>query len=387
MIKIDKEVDVIIVGCGPAGAWCAKRLAESGVNVIVLDRNEEIGTPVRCGEGFSKTIEERLNLKLPSFCIAQKIDGAFIYAPNGKFVEVKGFGYVLERKMFDKWLAIEASNAGAKILAKSYVYDLIKEKGKITGIKANIVGEDMEIKGKIIVGADGVESMIAKKAGINTTCSPFLVDSGFEYELANIKLRDEKKLEIFLGSEVAPRGYVWIFPKGKNRANVGVGIVGSNEKGARYYLDKFIASREELRKGSIIEVKGGAIPVGGFLRDMVKENVLLVGDAAHQVNPIHGGGIGEAMTASEIAAKVIKKALDKNDLKILKEYNTLWYKSRGNTLKKIEKLREIVEKLSDDQLNKLAEALEGEDIYDITHGNYLKLVKTLLKLGFKLAGF
>ncbi|MEM5812933.1 MAG: hypothetical protein QXU71_01050, partial [Candidatus Aenigmatarchaeota archaeon] len=66
---------------------------------------------------------------------------------------------------------------------------------------------------------------------------------------------------------------------------------------------------------------------------------------------------------------------------------TLWYKSRGNTLKKIEKLREIVEKLSDDQLNKLAEALEGEDIYDITHGNYLKLVKTLLKLGFKLAGF
>lgn len=387
MIDINKDVDVIIVGCGPAGAWCAKRLAEYNLDVIVLDRNEEIGTPVRCGEGLSKTIEERLNFKIPSFCIAQKIDGALIYAPNGKFVEVKGFGYVLERKMFDKWLATEASNAGAKIIAKSYVYDISKERGKVIGVKANILGDDMEIRGKIIVGADGVESMIAKKVEINTTCLPLLIDSGFEYELANIKLRDEKKLEIFLGNDIAPRGYVWIFPKGKNRANVGVGIIGSNEKGARYYLDKFIASREELKRGSIIEVKGGGIPVGGFLKDMVKDNVILVGDAAHQVNPIHGGGIGEAITASEIAAKVIKKAIDKNDLKILKEYNKLWYKSRGNTLKKIEKLREIMEKLSDEQLNKLAEVLEGEDIYDITHGNYIKLVKILLKLGFKLAGF
>ena len=387
MIEIKKKVDVIIVGCGPAGSWCAKRLAELGVDVLVLDRNEEIGTPVRCGEGLSETVEKRLKFKLPEYCIAQRIDGAFVYAPNGKYVEVKGFGYVLERKMFDKWLAIEASNAGAKIISKSFVYDLVKEDGKIVGVRANIIGEDYEIRGRVIVGADGVESMIAKKAGINTTCSPLLIDSGFEYELSNINLRDEHKLEIFLGSEIAPRGYVWIFPKGKNRANVGVGIIGSSEKGARFYLDKFIAEREDLRKGSIIEVKGGGIPVGGFLKSMVKDNVLLVGDAAHQVNPIHGGGMGEAMSASEIAAKVIKKALDKNDLKILDEYNKLWWKERGNTLKKIEKLREIVEKLSDEQLNKLAEALEGEDIYEITHGNYIKLVRILLKLGFKLVGF
>lgn len=387
MIEIDKEVDVIIVGCGPAGSWCAKRLAEYGIDVLVLDRNEEIGTPVRCGEGLSERIEKKLNFKLPSFCIAQKINGAFIYAPNGKYVDIKGFGYVLERKMFDKWLAIEASSVGAKIISKSYVYDLIKENGRIVGVRANIVGEDLNIKGKVIVGADGVESMVGKKAGINTTCSPLLVDSGFEYELTNIKLKDEHKLEIFLGNEIAPRGYVWIFPKGKNRANVGVGIIGNNEKGAKYYLDKFILSREELRKGSIIEVKGGAIPVGGFLKDMVKDNVILVGDAAHQVNPIHGGGMGEAMLASEIASKVIKKALDKNDMKILKEYNKLWWKERGKELRKIEKLREIVEKLSDEQLNKLAEVLEGEDIYDITHGNYIKFIKILLKLGFKFVGF
>lgn len=387
MIEIRKEFDVIIVGCGPAGSWCAKRLAEYGLEVLILDRNEEIGTPVRCGEGFSENIEKRLNFKIPPNCIAQKINGAFVYSPNGKYVEVKGFGYVLDRKIFDRWLAIEASNSGAKVIAKSYVYDVIKQKEKILGVKANVVGEDFELKGKIIVGADGVESMIAKKVGINTTCSPLLVDSGFEYELSNISLRDEHKLEIFLGNEIAPRGYVWIFPKGRNRANVGVGIIGNNEKGARYYLDKFIASRKDLKKGSIIEVKGGAIPVGGFLKDMVRDNVILVGDAAHQVNPIHGGGMGEAMTASEIAAKVIKKAVEKNDMEILKEYNKIWWNERGKTLKKIEKLREIVERLSDDQLNKLAEALEGEDIYDITHGNYIKLVKILLKLGFKLAGF
>jgi digeranylgeranylglycerophospholipid reductase len=380
-----KEADVIIVGCGPAGSWCGKRLAENGLDVLILDRNQEIGTPVRCGEGLSENVEKRLKFKIPEFCIAQKINGAYIYAPNGKDIEIKkGFGYVLERKMFDKWLALEAALAGAKIISKSFVYDVLRDGKKISGVKANVIGDDIEIKAKIIVGADGVESLIAKKAGLNTTCNPNLVDSGFEYEMVNISLRDSHKIEIFMGNEIAPRGYVWIFPKGEKRANVGVGIKGYSEKEARYYLDKFINSREELKNGSIIEVKGGCIPVGGFLKDMVKDNVLVIGDAAHQVNPIHGGGMGEAMTAGEIAAKVIVKALNKNDISILKEYNKIWWKERGNTLKKIERLREIVERLSDNQLNKLAEALEGEDIYEITHGNYIKLLKILVKLGIKM---
>lgn len=386
-MKLKKEYEVVVVGCGPAGSWCSKKLAELGLDTLAIDRNQEIGTPVRCGEGLSEKVEERLKFKVPDFCIAQKIDGAFIYAPNGKYIEIKeGFGYVLERKLFDKWLAWEASRAGATIISKSYVYDLLREDKKISGVKANVIGEDVEVRANVIVAADGVESLIAKSAGLNTTCSPTLVDSGFEYEMSNIKLRDEHKIEIFMGNEIAPRGYVWVFPKGKDRANVGVGILGRSEskREARYYLDKFIDSREELKRGSILEIKGGCIPVGGFLKRMVIDNVVVIGDAAHQVNPIHGGGMGEAMTAGEIAANVIKKAIDKNDLKILEEYNKLWWKERGKILRRVEKVREIVEKLNDKQLNDLVEVLRGEDIYDITHGDYLKLAKVLLKFGLRI---
>lgn len=390
-MKLEKEYDVIVVGAGPGGSFCARKLAEYGLKVVVFDRNAEIGVPKRCGEGFSKNAEKRLGIKFPDYCIAQVIDGAWIYAPNGKKVVIEGQeGYILERKQSDKWLACEAANAGAKIFAKAKVYDVIKENDFVCGVKVNFLGEDLEVRAKVVVAADGVESIVARKAGLNTTCSPALVDSGFQYEMSNIDLKDPHKIELYFGNEIAPRGYVWIFPKGEKRANVGVGIRGDDIQTAKYYLDKFIDSRPDLKKGSIVEVNGGCIPVGGFLKNMALNGLVAVGDAAHQVNPIHGGGMPEAMTAGQIAADVIKKAFDKNDFStnVLNEYNERWWKERGETLRKVEKIREVVEKLSDEQLNNLADVLQGENLVEFVHGNYLKLVKILLKFGLKsVAGF
>lgn len=382
----DKEYDVIVVGAGPAGSFCARKLAEQGLRVVVFDRNTEIGSPKRCGEGLSKNAEKRLGIKFPDYCIAQHIDGAWVYAPNGTKVEITGQeGYILERKQSDKWLACEAANAGAKIFAKAKVYDVIKDNDFVCGVRVNFLGEDLEVRAKIVVAADGVESIVAKKAGLNTTCSPALVDAGFQYEMSNIDLKDPHKIELYFGNEIAPRGYVWIFPKGERRANVGVGIRGNDVKTAKYYLDKFIAGRPDLKKGSIIEVNGGCVPVGGFLKNMVLNGLVAVGDAAHQVNPIHGGGMHEAMTAGKIAAEVIKKAFDKNDFskETLDEYNKRWWKERGESLRKVEKIREAVEKLNDEQLNNLAEVLQGENLVEIVHGNYLRLAKIFLKFGLK----
>ena len=120
--------DVIVIGAGPAGTACAKKLAENGFKVKVFERRQEIGSPKRCGEGLSESIEKIIG-KIPERCIAQRIKGARVYAPNGKYLDalLEYGGFVLERKVFDKWLAEEAVKAGAEIQVNTFITGLIKE--------------------------------------------------------------------------------------------------------------------------------------------------------------------------------------------------------------------------------------------------------------------
>ncbi len=389
---IGKEYDVIVVGCGPGGSSTAKECAKRGLKVLALDRNMEIGTPVRCGEGMSENSVRTLGLDMPESAKAQRIKGAIVYAPDGRRIPIAfggTEGYVLERKMFDKWMAAEAGRAGAMTVPRSNVYDLITEDGFVKGVKANVMGKDMEIRAKMVVAADGVESIIARKAGIKSGKNPMFVDSGFQYEMVGIDIEDPSSIILYFGNEIAPRGYVWIFPKGKDVANVGIGIGGmlGGEMTAKKYLDKWIETQPGVKKGSITEVNGGCIPVGNFLKDMVVNGCLGVGDSVNQVNPIHGGGMAESIKASRIAADVIEKAIKKGDVssEALQEYNKRWWKERGKTLRNVEKVREMFEKMKDEEMNDLGEVLSGEDLVDLAHGkNYARLAKIYAR--FKVKG-
>lgn len=385
---IKENYDVIIVGGGPAGSCTAKFLAENNIDVAVFEKRPSIGSEKRCAEGLSlgtiKIIEEKIG-KIPERCIAQIIDGAIVYSPDGNEVNIdfkENTGAILERKIYDKWLATVASKKGAFIQTKTDVVDILKNNGYITGVKIEVNGEEAEINSKIVVGADGVESTIARKAGLNTTQTLQNIDSGFQYEMSNLNLRDPLKIELRFGNDIAPRGYLWIFPKGDDIANVGIGVANT-DKSAKYYVDKFIKENPNIfSKASIIEVNAGGIPVGGLLDDMVLNGFLTVGDAAHQVNPIHGGGLKEAVLGGKIASDVIIKAFEKQDFskKSLSIYNTIWWKERGNALKKVENLKNAFEKLSDDELNSLAHKLTGDDLIEFSRGNRIvKLGKILME--------
>ncbi len=374
------KYDVVVVGAGIAGPIVARNVARAGFSVLLIDKKWAIGTPKQCAEGIGIKVFEKYDIPYDKRFINREIYGAKLYSPSGYELELRyneASGVILERKVFDKMLAYYAAKAGADVLARTEAEDVIRKDGKVVGIKAKHEDEPVEIYADIIVAADGVESMIARKAGINTYAPPHEFDSSYEYEML-IEGYDPDLIHLWFGNEIAPRGYVWVFPKDEDRANVGIGINSDNPQTAKYYLDKWLKENNIPAK-KILEVNVGVVPVGGFVKELAKDNVLVVGDAARQVNPMHGGGMAEAMEAGTIASKWITKALEEENLSLLQNYTREWWEIDGKRLEKVLKVRKVTEKLTDEDLDIFIQVLSGADTEKIAGGDYGEVIKALLK--------
>jgi digeranylgeranylglycerophospholipid reductase len=378
-----ESYDVVVVGAGPAGSGAAIAAAKAGSSVLMVEKRQEIGIPKRCGEGFSRTSMRRMGIEHDPVWSRRDMIGVTVYAPNGKRVRYDGddLGWVIDRKVFDKWLAEKASEEGAKVLARTEVIHL-KREGSHSLVSLKSQGREWKVACKILIAADGVESRVSRMAGLDTTLKSVDVISGFQYEMSGIKI-DPDRIELYFGNEIAPGGYIWIFPKGKKTANVGIGVRKPFAKrSAKEHLDDWIKSKPGLRKGSILEVNSGGVPVGGLMENMVRDSFMVAGDAAHHVNPIHGGGISEAYVGGKIAGEVAAEAVKAGDTsaEFLARYNYIWWEARGNKLKKVFKLRQVTERLSDKDLNWLAEYLTGEELVEFSKSKGLKrLAKLLIK--------
>lgn len=374
------KYDVIIVGAGIAGPIVARNVAREGYSVLLIDKKPAIGTPKQCAEGININVFKNYDIPYDKRFINREIYGAKLYSPSGYELEMRYkdvSGVILERKVFDKMLAFYAARAGADVLVRTEAFDVIRENGLIKGIKAKHEGKTIEIYADIVVAADGVESTIARKAGINTYAPPHEFDSAYEYEML-IEDFDPNLIHLWFGNEVAPRGYVWVFPKDEDRANVGIGINSDNPKTAKYYLDKWLEENNIPAK-KLLEINVGIVPVGGFVKELAKDNVVVVGDAARQVNPMHGGGMAEAMKAGTMASKWIVKALEEENLELLKNYTQEWWEEDGKRLERVLKIRKAVEKLTDEDLDVFIQVLSGADAEKIAGGDYTEVIKALLK--------
>ncbi|MFZ2071136.1 MAG: NAD(P)/FAD-dependent oxidoreductase [Halobacteriota archaeon] len=387
----EERHDVVVVGAGPAGSMAARTAAEQGLDVLLIDRNLEIGVPVKCAEGVSKEIEKIVTLDKRWICAEAK--GANIYSPDGTKVVMGGessavVGYVLERRIFDKFLASEAARAGALVRVKTEAYAVIKEGGYARGVFVHDMAGDARIHAQVVVGADGVESRVGRWAGIDTRLHPSDVSICAEYLMCDIEVKSDYS-EFFLGTEVAPKGYAWVFPKGGDCANVGIGIggdVSDENHRAIDYLNAFV--RDKFPDGKIVAEIYGAAPLSGPLTESVADGLILVGDAARQVNPLTGGGILYAMWAGEIAGDVIAKAVQEKDFskKRFKEYESRCRNDFGKRLGTGLKAKEFFSGLSDNDLNTLAHSLAGINITESTPWALLvELIKRNPKMLFGLA--
>jgi digeranylgeranylglycerophospholipid reductase len=351
--------DLIVVGAGPAGSVCAWTAAKAGISVLLLEKDREIGMPVRCGEGSSF---EGLKDFLPidNRWISQRINRLLMVSPDGTKVPIDTdeLGCVLDRRLFDSELACRAGEAGAEVRARAYVHGLIMSNGTVSGIRVNLQGVEHTIEARLVVGADGVESRIGRMAGIRTFVHPADMDTCYQTTLANIDI-DANSCEMHFGNKLAPGGYGWIFPKGARIANVGLGISGDNgiSDSARAYLQRFIDSRFEHY--TVINEVAGGVPCLPTLKQITSPGLMLVGDAARQVNPLTGGGILSGMTAGRIAGEVAAKAVRNGNVSVdeLAEYPKRWDHDMGKSHERLYRLKKAVFKLSDQSLNRTAHSM------------------------------
>jgi len=386
------ECDILVVGLGPGGSTAARFAAMGGAKVIAIDKRAEIGTPIQCAEGVSKSIFDKLELEPAQRWLRREVSGIRLIAPNGKIVDLDSqsmakvaYGYVLDRKVFDKDLAELAAKAGAEIYLKTrFVSGERLENGSVRAHARNF-GEDVTIDAKIIIAADGVASRVGPFFGIRTFVPLKYMESCVQYEMTNIK--DIKGLEMYFGKDVAPGGYVWIFPKSDDSANVGIGIIPAlTEHNAKYYLDKFLED-PRLEGARFVELNAGGVPVSRPLKKTYSDNILIVGDAGRIVNPITGGGISTAAATGKYAGKVASEAIKNNstDSKSLSKYQEMWENDFGKRLDLLFKSQEIFVNMSDNELNDAAEALSKIDLEQISEVEIIKAIaRTNVKLLFKL---
>jgi len=360
--------DIVVIGSGPAGATTARYAAANGLSVLLLDKKQELGSPIQCSGAVSHNALEQAGVLPDEEFIQEPIYGFAVYNGNGEKKTIdyrtikpgeygnsngcKPLGYVVDRRRFDRYLATQAERAGVAIWLKTEASNYrVLDNGscEIDVIKFN---EPITIRAKVVVGADGVQSQVGKWAGIKThiklselaSCLQFVVDG----------VETDGLLEIVTGHEWAPGGYAWVFPKGHGYAEIGLGVTRTMcTDNAQVYLDKFLKTsffKERFKNCRILEIQGGGVPLAAPLKTQYADNIILVGDAARHVNSITGGGIHTALHGGKIAGEFLS-SLIKSGLPPTKEnlkgYHDNWLKALGNNMWKLYRVKRKIFDLPD----------------------------------------
>lgn len=352
--KID--FDVIVIGSGPAGATTARIAAERSLQVLLVDKKQELGAPIQCSGAVSAHALGATGVQPDDEYVATPIYGFKVYDTSGTAVTLDyrvlkpgeyghaPLGYVVDRRRFDRYLMTQAERAGVEVWLKTEALGYHANGDGTATVLLKKFGQELTIRARVIVGADGLQSRVGKWAGLRThiklaelaSCLQFVMD----------RVDTEGLLEIITGHEWAPGGYAWIFPKGSGYAEVGLGVARTfTGKDARWHLDHFIRHSflaDRLKDARVLEVQGGGVPLAAPLKQQYADNVILVGDAARQVNPITGGGIHTALHCGQIAANFLGDFLPTGqppNAENLAEYQRRWMKELGETMWKLYRLK------------------------------------------------
>ena len=404
-----EKFDAIVVGAGTAGCLAAKTIVESGLKVCIVEKKkrEEIGEKI-CGDALGEHHLKFLGLEKPTGGeLEAKIDGIKIYSPDENTIFTiadKDFvGYLLNRRLFGQWLLKKATDKGALLQDCMNFRSPIIKKGAVTGVTAKNMktGKTLELRSKVVVDATGYFGMVRKQLptemGIDREIANEDVEACYR-EIRQLKQETENTrfCEIYLNQKASPGGYIWIFPKGGARVNVGIGTcMRENYPNPKTQLYETAFKKPIFIDSLVLNAGSWFDPVRRPLDNMVSNGIVLVGDAASLVNPIHGGGIGPSMLSGYLAGQQIVEALGKGEptKEYLWGYNKKYIDTYGKKQGTLDIFKMFLLSCSDEDLNYgMNEKLMTEDdvlkagMGDDFHLNITETAKRVFR-GIRRIGF
>lgn len=406
------DYDVVVAGGGIAGLITATSVAHNSrqrARILVVDRNKETEPGKKthngwtCGDATSKRslqyLEEKLGIKYGYPEIEHQVKGVYVFSPDRRSkVLFEGEGYLLNRKLLPRRQVEDAKKLGVEFMFDSTAERLLHEDNRIVGVEGRRGdGTTFKIRSKVVVDATGASSVLRKFLPINSYIEREIdmddvVGTGryiLEFDPDNYDRAyfDPDYCIIHLDQFMAPAGYGWVFPKGRNKVNIGLGVSKSGlERRNRLFglkdtlqslIDKYVAENPAIKNprqpdgdADSGNTKGNwQVPVRRHNDCMVANGFAVVGDAAWMPRPIDAGGISPAIYGGTILGKVIAEALEANDTSEegLWNYNVEYMKVHGFPMASFEVLRRYLQTITNEQINYgMRHFLSEQDVQAIT---------------------
>ncbi len=375
--------DVLVVGAGPGGGNAALHSARAGLDVILIEDHPAIGTPVHCGECISDVACDNLNLELPPHVISKRVHGIRVIFPDGTAKKLTEEGYVLEKHLFERWIAEEAASEGVQVHLSHKLRSMEKQYDgdQFTGWLCEGNGDQFPIQAKVVIDASGVSGACSRILDLNPRGK---VIAGMQYEM--LEVPNDDYLDFYIWPQYVDKGYLWMIPKSDGRANVG--LVTEDKSRAKKALDEFIEDTEFKNLQQVAPpwkekgnpAFGGTIPISGPYEFTYDDGLMLVGDAAGFTSPLFEGGSHLALKSATFAAKVASEQISEGDFSAEKmaRYQKLWtdeFPPYGKILKGKSALFE----LSDDDMSLMAQCFPDEMSNMGPHGKLAVCLRILMR--------
>lgn len=344
--------DVVIIGAGLAGLQCARLLSMHGAKILLVDRKEDLSAGIHTtGIFVRKTLED---FDFPLGTLGDPVSHVSLYSPKLRQLELasektefrvgrmgvlyeyyledcitngvqfaRGTRYISARPCKNAPPGEGLNVSGGRLRQAVLTGD--GEAGSVVTLEKN--GERYECRARVLVGADGAGSRVARDLGLDENRECIV---GYEEVYSGVPLEGAPRLHCFLDSRLAPGYLAWISNDGEE-THIGVGGYANafNPRGAlNAFRQKVSGKFVDLREARLTETRGGRIPVGGILRRIANRRGLLIGDAAGAVSPLTAGGLDPALRLSMFASEIIRERLSTGDARVLLKYSGKLFRGR-----------------------------------------------------------